>query len=133
MPGLRGMPAVMITMSELAVSVYSLVPSTCESRFSIGIASSRSRPFPCGIPSTISTKTTSASSFEAIQWAAVAPTFPAPTTEIFLRISEWLLEEHYVELLHQCHFAFGAGLQCVHIADHVARELAGFHLRGAFH
>src|SRR5207248_2612920 len=50
------------------------------------MASSRSRAFPCGTPSIMSISTTSASSLEAIQCAAVAPTLPAPTIETFLRI-----------------------------------------------
>ena len=37
---------------------------TWESRFSIGMASSRSRPLPCGTPSTMSMSTTSASSLD---------------------------------------------------------------------
>src|SRR6266404_2046110 len=51
----------------------------------MGAASARSRAFPCGTPSTISTRTTSPSSFAASQCAAVAPTLPAPTTVIFFR------------------------------------------------
>src|SRR5262252_2709740 len=50
------------------------------------MASSRSRPLPCGTPSIMSMRTTSPSSFEAIQCAAVAPTFPEPTIVTFLRI-----------------------------------------------
>src|SRR5438105_3462228 len=38
------------------------------------------------MPSKTSVNTTSASSLAAIQWAAVAPTFPAPTIVTFLRI-----------------------------------------------
>src|SRR6185503_10383728 len=53
---------------------------------SMGMASSRSRPLPCGTPSMMSIRTTSASSFDAIQWAAVAPTFPDPTMLTFLRM-----------------------------------------------
>src|ERR1039458_6123216 len=51
------------------------------------MACSRSSALPCGTPSMMSIRTTSASSLAAIQWAAVAPTFPAPTIETFLRIS----------------------------------------------
>ena len=43
-----------------------------------------SRPLPCGMPSTMSMRTTSASSLSASRWARVAPTFPAPTTVTFL-------------------------------------------------
>src|SRR5579863_6495186 len=55
------------------------------------MASSRSSALPCGTPSTTSINTTSASSLEAIQWAAVAPTLPAPTIETFLRMIPVLL------------------------------------------
>src|SRR5258708_3809948 len=46
-----------------------------------------SRPFPWGIPSMMSMRTTSASSPSARRWARVAPTFPPPTTVTFLFIS----------------------------------------------
>src|SRR3984885_11603205 len=59
----------------------------------MGMASSRSRPLPCGTPSMMSIRTTSASSFEAIQWAAVAPTFPEPTMVTFLRMNQSFQEE----------------------------------------
>src|SRR5271170_6281041 len=52
----------------------------------MGNASSKSRPLPWGTPSTTSTSTMSANSLAAIQWAAVAPTFPAPTMVTFFRI-----------------------------------------------
>src|SRR5215204_1774589 len=45
-----------------------------------------SRPFPCGTPSTTSTKTTSASSLSAMRTAQFAPTLPAPTTVTFFLI-----------------------------------------------
>src|SRR5258708_13083369 len=54
----------------------------------MGMASSRSSPLPCGTPSMMSMRTTSASSLEAIQWAAVAPTLPEPTMVTFLRMHE---------------------------------------------
>src|SRR5439155_1759751 len=38
-----------------------------QSRFSMGMASSRSSPLPCGTPSMMSIKTTSASSLEALE------------------------------------------------------------------
>src|SRR6185295_13038783 len=47
--------------------------------------SARSRPLPCGSPSTMSTSTTSASPASAIRWAVVAPTLPAPMTVTLLR------------------------------------------------
>src|SRR5579859_1342154 len=59
---------------------------TWTSRFSIGRASSKSRPLPWGTPSTTSTSTMSANSLAAIQCAAVAPTLPAPTMVTFFRI-----------------------------------------------
>src|ERR1700685_4387198 len=52
----------------------------------MGSASSKSRLLPWGTPSTTSTSTMSANSLPAIQWAAVAPTFPAPTMVTFFRI-----------------------------------------------
>src|SRR5215469_262651 len=52
----------------------------------MGMASSRSRPLPWGTPSMMSMSTTSASSLDAIQWAAVAPTLPEPTILTFLRM-----------------------------------------------
>ena len=85
MPGLRARPAVMITTSELSVSSYVFEPIIRTSKPSMGAASARSNPLPCGTPSTISTSTTSPSSFDASQCAAVAPTLPAPTTVIFFR------------------------------------------------
>ena len=43
-----------------------------------------SSALPCGTPSRMSTRTTSAICFSTIRWAAVAPTFPAPTTVTFV-------------------------------------------------
>src|SRR5579871_3328028 len=51
-----------------------------------------SSPFPCGTPSTTSTRTTSASSLSAIRSAQFAPTFPAPTTVTFFRKAKLLFE-----------------------------------------
>src|SRR5262245_60395197 len=45
-----------------------------------------SRPLPWGMPSMMSMRTTSPSSRSASRCASVAPTFPAPTTVIFLFI-----------------------------------------------
>src|ERR1700744_3784207 len=87
---------------------------TLTSRFSIGMASSRSSALPWGMPSATSMRTTSASSFEAIQCAAVAPTFPAPTIVTFLRMS--LLS-----------------VRLFHVLDHSRGELAGLHLGSALH
>src|SRR5213080_2092775 len=80
-----------------------------QSRFSMGMDSSRSRPLPCGTPSMMSIRTTSANSFEAIQCAAVAPTFPEPTIVTFLRM---------VSFLHR------AQSRSAHVFDDVIRELA---------
>src|SRR4051794_4785539 len=87
---------------------------TCTSRFSIGMASSRSSALPWGMPSAASISTTSASSLAAVQCAAVAPTLPAPTMVTFLRMSllSFLL---------------------LHVFDHSRCELAGLHLGGALH
>src|SRR5689334_21879336 len=52
----------------------------------MGMDSSKSRPLPWGTPSMMSMRTTSPNSAAAIQCAAVAPTFPDPTTVTFLRI-----------------------------------------------
>src|ERR1700746_917852 len=52
----------------------------------MGMAAGRSSPLPWGTPSMMSMRTTSASSLEAIQWAAVAPTLPEPTMLTFLRM-----------------------------------------------
>src|SRR6185312_11482615 len=54
---------------------------------STGPDSRRSSPLPCGIPSTRSTRTTSASSLFAIRSAQLAPTLPAPTTVTLLRMN----------------------------------------------
>ena len=53
------------------------------SNFSTGADSMMSSDLPCGTPGTMSIRATSASSFSTIRWAAVAPTFPAPTTVTF--------------------------------------------------
>src|SRR5262245_15253590 len=54
----------------------------------MGVDSYRSSALPLGMSPTwgISTKTTSPSSWAAAQWAAVAPTLPAPTMVIFGRL-----------------------------------------------
>ena len=66
-PGFRGSPAVITTMSELAVSLKSLVPTILTSEPITGIASVISSALPCGMPSTMSTNTRSASSRSASQ------------------------------------------------------------------
>ena len=85
-PGLRGSPAVMTTMSEFSVPSYVFVPRSSASYVSTGAVSFMSSDFPCGTPSTMSTSTTSASSLSAIPCATVAPTLPAPTTVTFVFI-----------------------------------------------
>src|SRR5512135_734163 len=50
-----------------------------------GAASARSRPLPWGMPSTMSTRTTSARPASAMRCAVVAPTLPAPITVTLLR------------------------------------------------
>src|SRR5262245_49740451 len=54
----------------------------------MGVDSYRSSALPLGMSPTwgMSTKTTSPSSWAAAQWAAVAPTLPAPTMVIFGRL-----------------------------------------------
>src|ERR1700722_8739883 len=96
---------------------------TCTSRFSIGMASSRSSALPCGMPSATSISTTSASSLAAIQCAAVAPTFPAPTMVTFLRMS----------LLSVFALRIAAGACLLHVFDHSCSELTGLHLGRALH
>src|SRR5438270_6434827 len=106
-----------------------------QSRFSMGIASSRSSPLPWGTPSTMSMRTTSASSLEAIQCAAVAPTLPEPTMETFFRMPSPLI---FAEL---SGFYFAAARRAMffrrgpqgHVFDHVVRELAGLHFLRARH
>src|SRR3989304_1540916 len=79
---------------------------------STGAAWHRSRALPWGMPSTMSTRTTSASSLAGIQWAQVAPTLPAPTmVTLLLRIM--------------------AGSS--HVIDDGAGELGALHLGRAGH
>src|SRR3954471_14490930 len=98
------------------------------SRFSMGMASSRSSALPCGTPSTMSISTTSASSLLAIQWAAVAPTFPEPTIETFLRMNSPQVK------LQECVWPLSRRKLClVHVADDGGPELACLYLLRAFH
>ncbi len=60
MPGPLGLPDVMMTMSEPAVSSQSFVPTTLLSKPSKGPAWVMSRAFPCGKPSITSMRTMSA-------------------------------------------------------------------------
>src|SRR5208337_3341568 len=88
------------------------------------MASSRSRPLPCGTPSTTSTSTTSASSLAAIQCAAVAPTLPAPITLTFFRMLFLLLFNKVVNSV----FCY---THVLHVADDARGKLAGAHFRCA--
>ena len=49
----------------------------------------KSKAFPCGRPSTISSKTTSERLSSKALYAAEEPTFPAPITEIFGRLDNF--------------------------------------------
>src|SRR2546427_5950795 len=86
----------------------------------------------------MSMSTTSASSLEAIQWAAVAPTFPDPTTVTFLRMDILSLNNRKSlpqgaqrtqgnPLLRRCRY------RCAHVFDYVAGKFAGFYFGRAFH
>src|SRR6202020_2368690 len=102
----------------------------------------------------MSMRTTSASSLDAIQWAAVAPTFPEPTMVTFLRMNE-----SFLEILDPFNTA-GTGthrvkprgrkmiypvplqverLSCLgenrrsHVFNDAVRKLAGSYFGGAFH
>src|SRR2546423_11841299 len=72
------------------------------------------------MPSSTSISTTSASSFEAIQWAAVAPTFPPPTIVTFLRMKSFLLNGNFLAAVH-------------HVVNKAVGKLAGFHFGSAGH
>src|SRR5260370_30206588 len=65
--------------------------------------------------------TTLASSFDAIQWAVVAPTLPAPTIVTFLRMASpgWL-NGRFLPPIH-------------HVANNVRGKFAGLDLGGAGH
>src|SRR5580704_12501462 len=106
-----------------------------QSRFSIGIACSRSSAFPCGTPSTTSSSTTSANSFAAIQCAAVAPTFPEPTTVTFFRISSPFSLLSFRSPAEESAFSILPELQLslAHILDHPRCELARLCLRRSLH
>ena len=86
-PGLRGIPDVITTTSELRVGPYPFVPMTFASTLTTGLASYRSSALPCGIPLTMSTSTMSAYPRSAKRCAVVAPTLPAPIMVTLLRNS----------------------------------------------
>src|SRR6185437_10994624 len=90
------------------------------------MASSRSRPLPCGTPSRTSISTTLASSFDAIQWAAVAPTLPAPTIVTFLRME---ILPVYEQNCLDCGFLAPVH----HVVNHVSGKLTGLYLGSARH
>src|ERR1700735_2245083 len=101
-----------------------------QSRFSIGIACSRSSAFPCGTPSITSSSTTSANSFAAIQCAAVAPTLPEPTTVTFFRIPS-LPSKKLVSLIIRLHPRKSA--VDLHVFNHPRSKFARLSLRRALH
>src|SRR5271157_3744725 len=116
----------------------------------MGMASSRSSPLPCGTPSMMSISTTSQSSFAAIQCAAVAPTFPEPTTVTFFLIIPHSINDlatsSCIEVLKhwlkhcqarqpgQTHLVLLGCQLCdrFHVVDHMGRELTGLDLGRAF-
>src|SRR5581483_3258 len=113
------------------------------------MASRRSRPLPCGTPSMMSMRTTSASSFDAIQWAAVAPTFPDPTMLTFFRMISFQSTQlqrarrHTKKKYNRKYFVRLRVLRgsCLrrrhhsgaHILDNCIPEFAGADLGGALH
>src|SRR6516162_10192705 len=117
-----------------------------ESCFSMGMACSRSSALPCGTPSMMSISTTSQCSFDAIQCAAVAPTFPEPTTVTFFRIVNHSIRclvsvSCTISLMRRfispagarfntvCLFLFRRQLRDgLHIVDHMRRKLASLDL-----
>src|SRR4051812_16090196 len=64
-----------------------------------------SSPLPWGIPSAMSKRTTSPSSFKPMRWASVPPICPAPTSAIFFRaMGEPRSERQHWGLATQCWF-----------------------------
>src|SRR5688500_1418892 len=87
MPGFRAMPAVTTKTSASFASSYPCPPTQRTSNPSIGADCHWSSAFPCGPPSATSIITTvRARCFSARRCAAVAPTFPAPTTATLFSI-----------------------------------------------
>src|SRR3972149_7879341 len=93
----------------------------------MGPAWRRSSPFPCGTPSTISTRTTSASSFSTVYWATEAPTLPAPTTVTFGRIFPSRGSGFTV------HSSLVPGLRSAHVFDDGICKLGALQLGGPLH
>src|SRR3990170_163208 len=85
-PAFLGIPEVITIISEPAVSSYPFVPPIFVLYPITGPASIISSALPWGMPSVISTSTTSASCASTIRCARVAPTLPAPTTVTFFLI-----------------------------------------------
>src|SRR5262245_24191685 len=83
MPGLRAKPAVVTTTSAPFTPERSLLPSIRPPLCHSGAACCMSSDLPCGIPSTMSIKVTSAMPRSARNSAALAPTLPAPITATF--------------------------------------------------
>ena len=97
MPGLRGTPAVTITTSAPAMSLYSDVPLMLASKPSTEEDWLRSSDLPCGTPSTMSKRTMSPSSLSPIRCARVPPICPAPMRAIFLRAMSFARPADVVE------------------------------------
>src|ERR1035437_7529924 len=76
-----------------------------------------SRALPCGMPSSKSTTTMSASPFPAKRTAQLAPTFPDPTTVTFFLIRP----------------PSGGRRRRLHVADDGSGEFASFQFNRAFH
>ena len=85
MPGLRATPAVTMTTSEPLRAVYLLAPLMAQSKPSTGEDSAKSSALPCGMPSTMSKRTTSPNSLSPARCASVPPILPAPMRAILLR------------------------------------------------
>src|SRR5262245_59382846 len=129
-PGLRARPAVMTTMSELAVSSYPLLPTSVESYRWMGPACSRSSALPCGTPSMTSTRTTSPSSFSTAYCATLAPTLPAPTT-VILGLGIVLLIRSPRTAGPQPRDVLRLALQLRHVLNDGRAELRALHFLGA--
>ena len=85
MPGLRGTPAVTMTISAPSISEYELVPLIVASKPSTAPLCIMSSDLPAGMPSATSNRTTSPSSFRPMRWARVPPIIPAPMSAILVR------------------------------------------------
>ena len=102
-PGLRGMPAVMISTSAPAQSDQLEEPTTLESLPESALACSRSRALPFANPSFwgMSNSTTSPSCLLTSMFASSPPIFPEPIKAIFLRAifaTRFFLTNHLSEI-----------------------------------